>query len=470
MYFKGGAMAMLLLFGSRAFVLAQHPTHAMDSLSKHDSLGATLHKYGMFEGHFRSYSMSTINHGHARDYFAQGVGGGLAYYSPIIKRFQVGLSGFIIYNVHSSSLEIEDGYANRYELALFDITDPANHEDLDRLENLYLRYYLRKHDLSSFIQIGKFQLNTPLLNMQDSRMRPNLQEGLWSEFTLSKSVQFKGGWLWETSPRSTIHWYGVGESIGIYGNGKAVDGSAAKYHGHVKSNGIGIGHMQWSPKEKFTYQFWNYYTHNLFNLVLQKFEVKRNLNSSTIVAGVQHLWQHSISKENIELSSQYIGPKEKSHVLSFRLSISTSIKKNSWTLNYTRITSHGRFLFPREWGTETLYTYISRERNEGSGNVHAWMIENTRFFGRRNNLAVQALAGVYKMPSFDNYRLNKYSVPSYYHLALKGRYKFDGFLYGLEAQVLYVYKGTLEEPPADAALTHNKVKMHHAALVLDYHF
>jgi len=56
------------------------------------------------------------------------------------------------------------------------------------------------------------------------------------------------------------------------------------------------------------------------------------------------------------------------------------------------------------------------------------------------------------------------------HLALKGRYKFTGFFQGLEAQALYVYKGDLESSSGDAKYLHNKVKMHHAAFVLDYYF
>jgi len=467
MYSKGTTMALLLLISTIGF--AQHPQANADSPGKHDSLAVIMHKYGAFEGHFRSYTMFTINHNHYPDYFAQGVGGGLAYHSPVIRRFQIGVSGFIIYNVHASPLA-ENKYASRYEMGLFDLTDPDNHEDLDRLENLYLRYYLTSRRQTSFIQLGKFQLNTPLMNMQDSRMRPNLLEGIWSEVTIGKSLTLKGGWVWDTSPRSTIRWYGIGESVGIYGNGRAVDGSPAKYYSHVHSNGVGIANITWAPANDFSYHVWDYYADNLFNLVLHKAEFKKKLNSATtLFAGGQHLWQHSVSPDGIEVASQYIGPKEKSHVVSLRLGVSLS-SKTTWSVNYTRITAHGRFLFPREWGTETLYTYISRERNEGSGDVHAWMTEHTRLFGKTNNLSLQTLAGIYKMPAVDNYKLNKYAIPSYYHLAIKTRYTFHGFLQGLEAQALYVYKGMLERDQLSEIHAHNKVMMHHGALVFDYFF
>lgn len=461
------AIAISLLIVNNA--LSQQHFIVLDSIT-HDSLSQILHRHGHFEGHIRSYSMSTINYAHNPDYYAQGIGGGLAYYSPIIKRFQVGLSGFIIFNIHSSELAEKNGFSSRYEIALFDITDAGNHEDLDRLENLYLRYYLAKHNRGSFIQVGKFQLNTPLLNMQDSRMRPNTQEGIWAELKLSNSVELKGGWLWKTSPRSTIRWYGIGESVGIYGNGRATNGYAAKYHGYIESKGIGILNVKWAPSKEFTYQIWNYYADNLFNLLLHKTEISRRYYGVTVFAGAQYLWQKSHSPKNLPITYQYITPDEASHVISLKIGVSPKSGKQNASLNYTRITAHGRFLFPREWGTETLYTFISRERNEGSGDVHAWMVENSILLGKNRQLNLQAMAGIYKMPPVLSFALNKYSMPSYYHLALKTRYRFAGFLNGLAAQALYVYKGNLKEIELDTNTFHNKVKMHHAAIVMDYLF
>jgi hypothetical protein len=124
---------------------------------------------------------------------------------------EVGISGFIIYNVSSSDLGPDNGYTNRYELGLFDAEDPDNHEDLDRLENLYLRYFFNSHRESS-VQLGKFHLSTPLINLQDTRIRPNIQEGLWAEFKDWEKLKFRGGWLWSITPRSTVEWYGIGES------------------------------------------------------------------------------------------------------------------------------------------------------------------------------------------------------------------------------------------------------------------
>jgi hypothetical protein len=64
-----------------------------------DSLKRVLHDMGKFEGHLRTFFMNTVNQRNSPDYYALAGGGGLAYYSPVIKHFQVGISGFIIYNV-----------------------------------------------------------------------------------------------------------------------------------------------------------------------------------------------------------------------------------------------------------------------------------------------------------------------------------------------------------------------------------
>lgn len=44
-------------------------------------------------------------------------------------------------------------------------------------------------------------------------------------------------------------------------------------------------------------------------------------------------------------------------------------------LYYNRIAGLSRFLMPREWGREPFFTFLSRERNEGMGDVHAFVLK-----------------------------------------------------------------------------------------------
>lgn len=437
---------------------------------QNDSLCNVLHKLGIFEGHFRSFFMSTINHADFPDYYALGVGGGLAYFSPVIKNFQIGLSGFTIYNVASSVLHPNPPFNNRYELQLFDVTDPDNHGDLDRLEDLYLRYYFSQKN-HSHLQIGKFHLQTPMVNLQDGRMRPNLQEGLWGEWNNWKKIKLKGGWLWKTSPRGTVQWFTISNSLGVYPQGRAVNGLPSDYREKISSNGIFIVNLSYLPTRSLNIELWDYHVDNLFNSSLLKAEWKKKTEHKEWLAGGQYVYQHSLMSNSLPTEQQYMPHNEKSHAVSTRLGFTRLSNNEKWYINYTRVTSHGRFLFPREWGVEPFYTFMFRERIEGSGNVHAVMMQNIRYLDKSHHLTFHTQAGIFIMPTVQDVRLNKYNMPSFYHLNMRGKYRFTGFLHGLHADILYTYKGSLvrdlEVTPANY---HNKVNNHLLSVVLDYYF
>ncbi len=79
------------------------------------------------------------------------------------------MGGFFIYNIKSSNLSEKDpvtNQPNRYEVSLFDLEDPENKNDIDRLEELYI-----KNTGNNFkITLGKQLIQTPFINPQDSRM------------------------------------------------------------------------------------------------------------------------------------------------------------------------------------------------------------------------------------------------------------------------------------------------------------
>jgi hypothetical protein len=474
-----GGLAFLLFFYSWLWAQHQDPSWSVRraiidrSCQQNDSLCNVLHQHGVFEGHLRNFFMGTINGNGFPDYFAWGIGGGLGYYSPVIKNLQVGFSGFIIYNMASSDLQPRPPFPNRYEIALFDVTNPQNRNDMDRLEDLYLRYYLGASgkETKTYIQVGKFHLKSPLINLQDGRMRPNLQEGLWMEWNKWKKINLEGGLLWRTSPRGTIRWYGIGSSVGVYPGGRAINGARANYAGHVHTKWVWVGKAGYNPSHNTSIETWNYLAESLFNLAMFKIQLRKSTDYNNWFAYFQYLWQHSLFRDSLPIEQQYIGCDEQSHVFSARLGKMYKRTGEEWTLNYTRITSHGRFLFPREWGVESFYTFLPRERLEGMGDVHALMVQHRNFLDREHHLHLTTATGTYLLPPVHNTRLNKYAMPSFYQLNLRVGYKFSGFLHGLQADLLYLYKGNLvsdlEKIPE---YFHNKVNMHHFSLMLDYYF
>lgn len=145
-------------------------------------------KKGQIHGHFRYYFMATDNKAGLSDYYANAIGGGIKYETAPFKRFQFGVSGFFVFNIGSSDLARPDpktNQLNRYELGLFDVEDPTNRRDIDRLEELYLKYSWKQ----SHITFGKQLINTPFINLQDGRMRPTEVGGLYGEINDIKNTK-----------------------------------------------------------------------------------------------------------------------------------------------------------------------------------------------------------------------------------------------------------------------------------------
>ena len=149
------------------------------SKQKSDST-SLLHAFrnGTMHGHLRYFFMATDNTKTLSDYYANAVGGGIKFETAKVKGFQLGMSGFFTFNIGSSPLgdpDPETGAANRYEIGLFDQQDPYNTSDIDRLEELFIKYNFKK----GTVTLGKQLINTPFINLQDGRMRPTAVSGIW---------------------------------------------------------------------------------------------------------------------------------------------------------------------------------------------------------------------------------------------------------------------------------------------------
>lgn len=211
--------------------------------------------------------MATNNTGELSDYYAWAAGGWLYFRSAPWHGLSLGIGSAFNFNLFSSDLSRRDsatGAVNRYEIGLFDVENPRNRRGLNRLEELWLRYQWRK----SHLTVGKQLLQSPLINHQDGRMRPTAEAGAWWEWNEWNNIKIEGGLLWRISPRSTVRWYTVGESTGLYPRGINPDGSASGYSGNLKSHGIGLLGISLKPHEHLTLQVWEQYVERIFNTAL----------------------------------------------------------------------------------------------------------------------------------------------------------------------------------------------------------
>lgn len=419
-----------------------------------------------WEAHSRTFAMSTINEGFLKDDYAIASGAGIGVLTKPLYGFQVGISGFFLYNLVSSKIEKPDSLTqnpNRYEVGLFDVENYTNKHDLDRLEELYIKYNLSKSSLS----VGKLNLNTPFFNPQDGRMRPTVEEGIWLSIKESERIGFNGGWVWEISPRSTVNWYSLSNSVGIYPVGVNANGKKSDYANNiVGNNGIVVANFYIVPIRNVKVNVWNGFFENVMNTSILEVKSEQRFKKMELYEGLIYFHQNALNNGgNADQNKTYMYKKAQSNAISAQIGVKK--QKLNASLNYTHITGDGRYLMPREWGREVFFTTLPRERNEGCGSVNAIMIK-----ADMNLLSGKFKTGLgygyYRLPDVKNFRLNKYGLPSYHQINYDAIYIFDRFLKGLELKLLIAAKIKQGETYDNLKYIYNKVNMINFNFIVDF--
>lgn len=414
----------------------------------------------------RTFLMSTINDGDLKDDYALASGAGIGMLTKPLFGFQFGFSGYFIYNIKSSNIELPDSLTlspNRYEVGLFDVENPTNKNNLYRLEELYIKYSISKSTLT----LGKLNINTPFLNPQDGRMRPTIEEGVWLTVNESKKIGVNGGWIWAVSPRSTLKWYSLQNSIGINPSGVTTEGVKSNYYNNIQTSGMAIANVYFQPSEKIKINLWNGMLDNVMNTAMIEINTTQNLNENVkLYQGAIYLHQDAINNGgNSDQKKTYVNKGFQANVISAQIGLKN--KRTNTSLNYTHITGDGRYTMPREWGKDPFYTFLSRERNEGFGDVHAYVLK-TSVNAIREKFKAGLGYGYYQLPDVKNYRLNKYGMPSYHQINMDASYAFGKFLKGFELKVLVAYKIKEGETYNNLKYVYNKVNMINFNFIIDF--
>lgn len=456
-----GALQTILLFAQTTPAVPVEP----EPKPKANNLLEAF-EHGHFHGSFRSYFMATDNTRELSDYYALAAGGGLHFSTAAFHGFSFGIGGLFNYNLSSSDLSKKDsitGASNRYEIGLFDVQNPENRNDLDRIEELWLRYQWKK----SSITLGQQSLQTPFVNYQDGRMRPTAETAVWAVSEQLKNTKIEGGFIWKISPRSTVEWFSIGESIGLYPKGLNPDGSGSGYPQNLESEGVGIVGITRQLGKNTKLQVWDQYVENIFNTGFVQADYTHPLkNQHKLLLGLQMTRQDALAHGGHEdVSKTYFQKGGQSNALSAQ----TGWQHQHWQAlaAYTRITGDGRFLSPREWGREPFYTFMARERVEGSGDSHS-ITGRLSWQSTNQKLRFEAAYGHFYLPDVKNASLNKYAFPAFQQLNLDLRYAFGGMFEGLRVQMLYVWKGRLGEVYGIDKYVINRVDMSHFNLILNY--
>jgi len=449
---------------------AQAPEKAEKDTS---SIAAILRK-GKFQGFSRSFFMSTVNEDKLKDFYSLGTNLGGYYESPIWKGFQVKFGGSFIFNLLGTDLTELDsltGKPSRYEAGLYDLQNPERRWDLGKMEQMYLKYHFSK----SNVTIGRQLLNTPFINPQDGRIRPTFEEGIWFNINELKLFKFQAGYLWGISPRSIVGWYNIGESIGFYPEGRNPNGKPSGYAGSTESSGVLLANATFKKTNEqlgcnIQVQLWEQLVINVFNSLHLQADWSKKLNKKGLLLklGVQGIHQMAVGNGGNDVDSmRYFSINQKSWVFGAQAGLQG--KNWGFDFNYNHIFGTGRFLTPREWGREPLYTFLPRERVEGAGNVHAFSL-NLVYKMPKVGLLTKLSYAHNLLPDVKEALLNKYAMPSFGHVQFFVEKQFKKRAEGLGIKFLYLYKLALSDTYNNPNFVYNKVNMHHLDLIVDYKF
>jgi hypothetical protein len=388
---------------------------------------------GEVHGEIRNFFMNTINREELKDYYTNALGFALKYETKPFYGFSMGGHFRSVFRTLGSRLSKEDdmlGTTAKWEYELYDLLNPGRYKDINKLQELYLKYQFNQ----SYISLGRLETEyTPLLNNSDGRMGPFAHQGLWLHHPLNAKSTLDLGFINGVSPRSVTDWFSINQSVGLFFNGFLPNGEEANYRGTTNSQGIGIAKYQFN-QANWNFVFYDIFIHQLLNTVwLESDYTLKNWN-----LGLQYVYQHGADyQRQLPLANQYIRDGENGQVLSTQL----AWKKADWqfSIAYSKLFDTGRLLFPKEIGRDRFYTSIPRSRMEGLGDADVIVLKTQKFFPRTGLdflLEFQSIQG----PSLNDFNLNKYNIDETYQFNTIINYDGSQLLKGLSFEGLFVFR------------------------------
>lgn len=149
------------------------------------------------------------------------------------------------------------------------------------------------------------------------RMRPTGEQGVWTQWEPSEKWKLQGGWIYKMSPRGTVRWYGVAESMGLFPAGVNEDGGPSGYPSNPESNGIGILGLQYQHGQ-MQIQAWEHLVEGIFHTSMFQLEKKPSTTKPQgFETGFHYIYQQSLANGgHNDPAKSYFQQQARVHVLS----------------------------------------------------------------------------------------------------------------------------------------------------------
>ena len=406
---------------------------------------------------FRSFWMNTAYPNETlRSDYALGltslVGGKLTFQ----KKWEIQAGYRVFGNAFSSEFWLPDpvtGQANRYETGLFNVLAPQD-RFFGRLEMLSLGFIQPNFG----VKVGKMGIQSDWVNAQDGRLSPTVVEGIQAWYSPKPNWKITAWGINRMNIRGSKDWLPVGETVGLFPQGRSPLGKASAYFGNTTSPWLGIWELEGKLKGGKTLRFSQTYAANLFSTYWATFEKTSKNSHGTWTSGIQGGLQHGVGNGgNSLIELQYKNPKD----LNFAVSAKLNWKKGAWEtqLSATQVGGKGRWLSPREWGKDAWYTFIPRERNEGFETVTA-LVGYVSYRFENLPLNLYSYSGLHFLPSTHDTAANKYNFPSYRQHNIGLRY-IPKKLKNLDFHLILMVKEPLTSKKLLPVQQYNKVDLWH---------
>jgi hypothetical protein len=370
------------------------------------------------------------------------------------KKWEIQAGYRVFGNAFSSDFWLPDpitGQVNRYESGLFNVLEPQD-RFFGRVELLSLGYSQPNFG----VKVGKMGIQSDWVNAQDGRLSSTVVEGIQAWYSPKPNLKITAWGINRMNIRGSKDWLPVGETVGLFPQGRSPLGKASAYFGNTTSPWLGIWELEGKMKGGKMLRFSQTYAANLFSTYWATFEKTSKNSHGTWTSGIQGGLQHGVGNGgNSLIELQYKNPKD----LNFAVSAKLNWKKGAWEtqLSATQVGGKGRWLSPREWGKDAWYTFIPRERNEGFETATA-VVGYVSY--RFENLPLNLYSGLHFLPSTQDADANKYNFPSYRQHNIGLRYT-PKKLKNLDFHLILMVKEPLTNQKLLPVQQYNKVDLWH---------
>lgn len=123
--------------------------------------------------------------------------------------------------------------------------------------------FIRYTNGKSFIQVGRFELDTPLLNSDDIRMVPDLYQGVYGVLASVENMQLEAGYI-----DRMAGWENGGDNASFKDIGTLIDGMSALDTYAVGKSSISFAGISYGTEEApFSIRLYDYVTKDIMNQI-----------------------------------------------------------------------------------------------------------------------------------------------------------------------------------------------------------